>query len=63
MSRHLDGTGSGHPITLMLDVLETALDQIAEAPTWSLDQPRDHRGDHPADLPTWPGWPRSRPAS
>ncbi len=37
MSRHLEGTGSGHPITRMLDVLDTALDDATEAPTWSLN--------------------------
>ncbi len=37
MSRHLDGTGSGHPILAFLDVLEERLDDIAEAATWSLN--------------------------
>ena len=36
MSRHLDGTGSGHPIARLLDVLEDALDEAADAATWSL---------------------------
>ncbi len=37
MSRHLDGTGSGNPITGFLDLLEAGLDEIAGAPAWSLD--------------------------
>ena len=37
MSRHLDGTGTGHPILACLDVLEAELDAIAETPAWSLN--------------------------
>ena len=37
MSRHLDGTGSGHPITGFLDLLEAGLDDIAATPAWSLN--------------------------
>ena len=37
MSRHLDGTGSAHPIIGCLDALDRALDEAADAPTWSLD--------------------------
>jgi len=37
MSRHLDGTGTGHPILACLDVLEDQLDQITDAPAWSLN--------------------------
>ena len=37
MSRHLDGTGSGHPILRCLDVLEAELDTIADTPAWSLN--------------------------
>ncbi len=36
MSRHLDGTGTGHPILGFLDVLEDRLDEITDDPTWSL---------------------------
>jgi hypothetical protein len=36
MSRHLDDTGTGHPILGFLDVLEAGLDEIAEASAWSL---------------------------
>ncbi len=36
MSRHLDGTASGHPILAFLDVLEDRLDDIADVATWSL---------------------------
>jgi hypothetical protein len=36
MSRHLDDTGTGHPILGFLDVLEAGLDDIADAPAWSL---------------------------
>ncbi len=39
MSRHLDGTGSAHPIIRFLDVLERELDDLVDAPTWSLDAP------------------------
>ncbi len=39
MSRHLDGTGSAHPIVRFLDVLERELDDLVDAPTWSLDAP------------------------
>jgi cell division protein FtsB len=37
MSRHLDGTGTGHPILACLDVLEAELDAIKDAPAWSLN--------------------------
>jgi hypothetical protein len=37
MSRHLDDTGSGHPILGFLDALERGLDDVAEAPAWSLN--------------------------
>ncbi|MAS55262.1 MAG: hypothetical protein CMJ44_11685, partial [Pimelobacter sp.] len=37
MSRHLDGTGTGHPILACLEVLEAQLDQIAGTPAWSLN--------------------------
>ncbi|MGA8847462.1 MAG: DUF222 domain-containing protein [Nocardioides sp.] len=37
MSRHLDGTGTGHPITGFLDLLEAGLDDLATIPAWSLD--------------------------
>jgi len=37
MSRHLDGTGTGHPVLGFLDVLEDQLDQITDAPAWSLN--------------------------
>ncbi|WP_323793739.1 HNH endonuclease signature motif containing protein [Nocardioides sp.] len=36
MSRHLDGTGTGHPILACLDVLEGELDTISDTPAWSL---------------------------
>ena len=36
MSRHLDDTGTGHPILGFLDALETGLDDIKDAPAWSL---------------------------
>jgi hypothetical protein len=36
MSRHLDDTGTGHPILGFLDVLEAGLDDIADTPAWSL---------------------------
>ena len=39
MSRHLDGTGSAHPIVRFLDLLERELDDLVDAPTWSLDAP------------------------
>ena len=39
MSRHLDGTGSAHPILQCLDVVERALDEAVDAATWSLDGP------------------------
>ena len=37
MSRHLDGTGSAHPIVRFLDAVERELDELVDAPTWSLD--------------------------
>ena len=37
MSRHLDDTGTGHPILGFLDLLESGLDDIAGAPAWSLN--------------------------
>ena len=37
MSRHLDDTGTGHPILGFLDLLESGLDQIATTPAWSLN--------------------------
>ncbi|MDE0779069.1 MAG: DUF222 domain-containing protein, partial [Nocardioides sp.] len=37
MSRHLDGTGTGHPILACLEVLEAQLDQITGTPAWSLN--------------------------
>ncbi|WP_300406080.1 HNH endonuclease signature motif containing protein [Nocardioides sp.] len=36
MSRHLDGTGTGHPVLVCLDALEAELDAIKDAPAWSL---------------------------
>ena len=36
MSRHIDGTGAGHPVLGFLDLLEASLDEVAEAPMWSL---------------------------
>jgi hypothetical protein len=36
MSRHLDDTGTGHPILGFLDLLDAGLDGIADAPAWSL---------------------------
>ena len=37
MNEHLDGTGSAHPILRCLDTLERELDDLVDAPTWSLD--------------------------
>ncbi len=37
MSRHLDDTGTGHPILGFLDALEAGLDDIKDAPVWSLN--------------------------
>jgi hypothetical protein len=37
MSRHLDGTGTGHPILGFLDLLEAGLDQVTDTPAWSLN--------------------------
>jgi len=37
MSRHLDGTGTGHPVLGFLDLLEHGLDQITDTPAWSLN--------------------------
>ena len=37
MSRHLDGTGTGHPVLCFLDLLEQGLDQITDTPAWSLN--------------------------
>ncbi|CAN5198931.1 hypothetical protein BH09ACT12_BH09ACT12_37030 [soil metagenome] len=37
MSRHLDGTGSGHPITGFLDLLEHGLDEVADTQLWSMN--------------------------
>ena len=37
MSRHLDGTGTGHPVLGFLDLLEQGLDQITHTPAWSLN--------------------------
>ena len=37
MSRHLDGTGTGHPVLCFLDLLEQGLDQITGTPAWSLN--------------------------
>ena len=37
MNEHPDGTGSAHPILRCLDTLERELDNLVEAPTWSLD--------------------------
>jgi hypothetical protein len=37
MSRHLDDTGTGHPILRCLDVLEDQLDAITDTPAWSLN--------------------------
>ena len=37
MSRHLDGTGTGHPVLGFLDLLEQGLDQITGTPAWSLN--------------------------
>ena len=37
MSRHLDGTGTGHPGLCFLDLLEQGLDQITDTPAWSLN--------------------------
>ncbi len=39
MDRHLDGTGSAHPIVRLLDAVERELDELVEAPLWSLDVP------------------------
>ncbi len=36
MSKHLDGTGSDHPITVTCAHLHTHLDDLTEAPTWSM---------------------------
>jgi hypothetical protein len=36
MSRHLDGSGTGHPILGFLDLLEAGLDQVTDTPAWSL---------------------------
>ncbi len=38
MSRHLGDSGSAHPILAFLDDLEAGLDEVTEAPTWSLDK-------------------------
>ncbi|WP_323793273.1 hypothetical protein [Nocardioides sp.] len=48
MSRHLDDTGTGHPILGFLDLLESGLDDIADAPAWSLNAEETSLGDHPA---------------
>jgi hypothetical protein len=37
MSRHLDGTGTGHPILGFLDLLEAGLDQVTDTPARSLN--------------------------
>ncbi|MEN8672614.1 DUF222 domain-containing protein [Nocardioides sp.] len=37
MSRHLDGTGTGHSVLGFLDLLEQGLDQITDTPAWSLN--------------------------
>ena len=37
MSRHLDDTGTGHPILGFLDLLEAGLDDIKDTPAWSLN--------------------------
>lgn len=43
ISRHLDDTGSAHPITRFLDAVETALDELAGASTWALSTPETTR--------------------
>ncbi len=60
MSTHVDGTGSGHPITDFLDLLEAGLDDVAAVPAWSLDAEDtagvitrldpDHADEHEAKL-------------
>ena len=36
MSKHLDGTGSDHPIPVTCAHLHTHLDDLTEVPTWSM---------------------------
>ncbi len=55
MNEHLDGTGSAHPIMRCLDALERELDDVVDAPTWSLDAAETTQGS--------PGWPPTRHGS